>query len=196
MPDPPDVGLLTRYVLENPWPLTVLLAFVAGVMIFTGLRDGVLSRVHRGAIPMVAAVVVLAVGMAVTTSGERARGVVRAFASDVETGQAVSRTMQSVAPDATLHISSERNAGLGFQAIADGVARAARYGIESNRVTNLDVYSVSSTHAVVHMTCFTQGALGGAFSKWVLHVEDRGGMWLITRIVFVEINGQTPSGFR
>ena len=39
MPQPPQVGLITRYVLENPYPLALVLLALAGGLAWTAVRN-------------------------------------------------------------------------------------------------------------------------------------------------------------
>ena len=40
MPEPPSTSLVTHYLLENPWPLAIILLAIATFMAWTGFREG------------------------------------------------------------------------------------------------------------------------------------------------------------
>ena len=101
MPDPPPVGLFTRYVLENPYPLGFALLALAAVLGWTVLRGGRRERLVTAGILAVIGGGLLVVGAVVVTSGEHARRVVldvvdAAVAGDVGTAGSL------FADDATL----------------------------------------------------------------------------------------------
>ena len=75
MPDPPSVGLVTRFLFENPYPVGLLSLAVAGGLLWTGLREGRRERLTIAAIGIALGAAVLTIGAAVVTSGERARTV-------------------------------------------------------------------------------------------------------------------------
>ncbi|MDY7108765.1 MAG: hypothetical protein SYC29_09020, partial [Planctomycetota bacterium] len=77
MPQPPNVGLLTRYVLENPYPLGAGLLVIALVVGWLGLRDGRSDRMIIAVASVLLAAGVIAAGLLVVTSGEHGRRVTR-----------------------------------------------------------------------------------------------------------------------
>ncbi len=51
MPDPPSIGLVTRFLLENPYPVGLVVLAVAGGLLWTGLREGRRERMLVGPRP-------------------------------------------------------------------------------------------------------------------------------------------------
>ena len=195
MPDPPHVGLVTRYIFENPFPLGVGLVLLAVILAWLGMRDGRADRVRVASVPLLLGAAVLIAGFAVVTAGEHARSVTRklvaaAVANDL-TGAA-----RLVAPDATVHFGSTRNIGLDRNAIFDGLARLAdTYAIQDNTITMLRGYTQSRDAATVHLACWTSAGDYGGYtpSQWVLQVERQDdGTWQASRITCISVSGQAP----
>lgn len=193
MPEPPDVGLVTRFVFENPWPVVIVLAGGGAVMAWMALRDGRLERVRVAAGLVGVGIVIAVIGAVVTTSGEHAEDVTRRLVdAAVTTNTAVA--VRLLADDASLAIGSPDNPGFDVDYIRsqlEGLAR--RVVIDSNRITGLRAYSESSDAAVVHFGCWTEAGGFTSPSQWVVRVEKQSdGVWKVTRITCVSINQRVP----
>jgi hypothetical protein len=198
MPDPPHVGFITRFVLENPWPLGGGLVAIGLAVTWLSVREGRLGRAKGALVPVVIGAAVLAAGFAVTTSGERARGVVGDFVDHVVAGDIVAAS-NLLAPGVSLHIGAETNVGRDYDFLVDGLSRFdERYTVESNSVGELKGYTTSGDDATVHLACMTRVAEGMGYptaTRWVLRVSRQDdGRWLIDRMVFVSLNGQAAPG--
>ena len=73
-----------RFVLEHPWASGFIVASLAFVLIWTGLRDGNPARFKSGIIVTAFAVVAVLLGTMIDTPREQARSVVLAFIEAVE----------------------------------------------------------------------------------------------------------------
>lgn len=184
--------MLTRYVLENPYPLGGLLLVVGAVLAWHGLREGRSDRLKQAAVPMAIAVIVLLLGTLVVTPGERGRNVARELVDHVVAEDLVA-TMDMFANDATLHIGAG-NIGRDRDAILANVSRLAqRYEIESNRITRLSTETTGKNTATIRLTCMTETDVYGGVTAWTLDVErTEDGEWLVRRLVWESINGQSP----
>jgi len=195
MPEPPDVGIITRYVLENPWPLGGVLLAVATWLIWSGLREGLMNKVKAGGGLAIAGAVVIATGILVVTSGEHARIVTRRLVDAVVAGD-VQLALAQFAPGAAFAMASPKNPGYGLQVIEEQLINVTgRYPIDSNTITMLRGYSESSDAAVVHLACFTQVAASPypTVSTWAVRVQRQDdGQWRIVHLTWVSINDQTP----
>ena len=195
MPDPPAASLLTRYLLENPYPLGGLLVAIGLVIAWLGLRDGRLDRVRLGLVPVAIGALVIGAGVAVVTAGERARIVVRDLVEAVVTNDLVGAVNQ-FSGDATLHLGSTRNPGLDLDGIRDRLsAFAMRYAVEENRITRLRAYTRGRDGATVHLACRTDagGPYGATPSQWVLDVRRQtDGTWKVRRMTLVTVAGRAP----
>jgi hypothetical protein len=153
MPDPPDVNLFTRYVLENPYPLAGVLFIMALAAAWIGLRDGRKPPLITAGVGTLIAAAVLAAGTLIVTPAERGRKVTIEMVERIVQGD-VNGGMMLFSPDATFAVGSPQNPGMdiGF------IRRQAewlhgRYTIQSNRISSLRSYTESPTRGVVHMTC-------------------------------------------
>ena len=195
MPQPPDVGLLTRYVLENPYPLGLGLFIIAVIAGWLGLRDGRADRMWIALAALVLAAAVLATGLFVVTSGERARRVTRDLVEAVVTKDLVG-SANLLAGDARLQFGSTTNVSHDRNFIITGLSRfAGRFTIQDNKLTMLKSFSESSDTATVHLACWTEaGGYGGYTpSQWVLRIKRQSdGSWKVTRIVCISVSGKPP----
>ncbi|MHC4416377.1 MAG: hypothetical protein ACYS0G_13960 [Planctomycetota bacterium] len=196
MPDPPRVGLLTRYLFENPYPLGVVLLAVAGGLAWSVLRWGRRERLRAAGGLAVLGVAALVTGTLVVTSGERARAVVGALVDAAVAGD-VPVAFGHFAGDATLSFGLATNPGYPADEIHLRLQRLEdRYRIASNRITRLASYSRSSREATVHLACRTTliGGYGPTLTQWVLEVERQpDGSWKVARVTWVSLNGRSPS---
>lgn len=194
MPDPPHVGLLTRYVLESPVPLAVVLAAIGAIVAWRA--GGRRPRLIAAAALAVAAAAVIAAGSLVTTSGERARGVVDGLVADAVAGN-VAAARAFFTDDAALSLGSPTNPGYPAEWIHRRIDKLGdQYRIASNRVTMLDAYSESADRATVHLACWTElvAGFGQVPTQWVVRVERRpGDSWKIVHVTWISIAGRSPS---
>ena len=192
----PATGLLTRFVLENPWPLCVLLGISAVALIKFGFdRDD--RRMVVAAIGCVlGAAAVALVAWIVTTPGEHARRVTRALVTAAE--NADSFGMRALFPDdASIHFGSLASPGFDRDEIERGIdALGSRHRIESNTITVLRAGAIDANAAIAELGCITTTAssFGPVPSTWLVRVE-RGtdGTWRIQRLANTAIAGRSPS---
>jgi hypothetical protein len=197
MPDPPSVGLIERYVLENPWPLALLLVVAAILIGWTALVQGHLKRLPASVILMGLALAIVALGYFIQTSGERARLVTRQFVEAVA-AEDVSGATLLLAPDATFAFDSPLNPGYDMRFIKTQLQRARDdFEIESNRITRLEGYVVNEDRGLVHLTCWTEAGYGPTRSQWVIEVSRQAdGSWLISRLTCLRIGDRAASSFQ
>ncbi len=195
MPDPPSVGLVTRFLLENPYPVGLVVLAVAGGLLWTGLREGRRERMLVGLIGIVLAAAVLTIGAVVVTSGERARRVTIALVEAAVTANVVD-VMSHFADEATFAFASPTNPGFPLDYIRQQASRLeAQYHIESNRITQLKAYSVSKDSAIVHLGCSTtvEQGYGPTPTQWVLQIERNDqGDYKIVHVTWVSLAGNPP----
>ncbi|MCI0631844.1 MAG: nuclear transport factor 2 family protein [Phycisphaerales bacterium] len=195
MPEPPDVSLVTRYVLENPWPLAIVMLALAAWLAWSGMREGLNSRMKSAAAFAVIGCSVLAAGSLIVTSSEHAERVTQALVDATVNGQTDVAT-NLFAEDAVFSVGSPTNPGFGREFIVNLLERIGRdYAIESNSITHLHGYSETRDRATVHLACWTelQIAYGPGASQWVVRVErQRDGSWKISHLTCVSVNNQAP----
>jgi hypothetical protein len=195
MPQPPDVGLFTRYVLENPYALGIGLLVVALIVGWLGLRDGRRDRMVAALVSLLLAAGVLIAGLTIVTSGEHGRRVTRSLVEAVTAKDLVAAD-NLIADDAQLQLGATTNISHDRDVIIDGLSRFAdRYTIQDNRITMLDGYSESRQAATVHLACWTEATGYGFYtpSQWVLRIERQDdGVWKVARITCISINSEPP----
>jgi len=195
MPDPPPVGLLTRFILENPWPMGIALLVIAILLIWRGMYDGRWRRVGIGLGLGGLGLVVLAIGWFVDTAGEHGRQVTREFVEAVVAEDLVGADAL-LTPTTIVHLGASSNIGHDLQRIRDSLSRLVdRYTITNNAITHLRGYTESGDRATVHLACWTEveGGYAPTPSQWVLMIERQGdGSWKITRITCLTIATKPP----
>lgn len=196
MPPTPEVNIITRYVLENPWPLGVILLAVAGVLAWKGFREGMATRLRVAAIVAAAGAIVLITGIMVVTAGEHAVQTARALIDAVVREDLVAAD-RLLSDDAAMTIGSPSNPGQDkFFILASLEEFATRESVESNSISAEHGYSESSNVGVVHVSCTTlvERFPYPTLSRWVMRVERQNDdQWRVTRLTCVSINNQTPS---
>jgi len=194
MPDAPHVSFFTRYVLESPLPLSVVLLAIAGVLAVVALREGRRNLLIGGGAAALLAVIVFITGRLIETSGEKAEAITKQLVSAAVAGDTTG-TMALFSDGAVMTLVAPNNEAQSLDYVRSGVdAVANRYAIDSNRITQLRGYSVAGDHAEVHMTCMTE--IGGSTTQtqWVLSVREQAdGSWKVDKLTWVNINRQRPS---
>ena len=195
MPEPPRVGLFTRYVLENPYPLGVLLLALAAGFAWTALRSDRPQRLRTAGILGVVGAAVLLTGTWVATAGEHARRVTLAVV-EAAVAADVSGAAALFADDARLSFGSPNNLGRPRGDIEARIDQLdGKYRIQSNQVTMLRAYTETSDRATVHLACFTtlERGFGPAPTQWVLRVERQDdGTWKIAHVTWISYAGRSP----
>lgn len=192
---PTLAGLLSRYVLENPWPLAILLGLIGAGLGWKWLREG--ERAYRDVAAgcLAAAAIVLGLGLAITTSAERAKVVVRDFVAHAEAGD-IDAMLGLLTDGCTLHYGAPENPGLPREMWEPSIGLLrGRYAIDSNRITRLDAESERGGAATVELACVTTVSLAPypTPNAWWLRVaEQRDGSWRIERIAARRIGNSTP----
>ena len=198
MPQAPDVSLFTRYVLENPWPLAIVLLVIAAFLAWTGFREGIESRQKWVLIPLMFAIVIVAIGYLTVTPGEHARNVAGQLVSATVNKDLVT-TDQLLATDAIIVFGSPTNPGFDREFIMERLDKFRdKFTIDSNSITMLKSFSESSDSAVVHMACWTTLKDWSSYpspSQWVLKVAKQpDGSWKISHVTCVSVNNQMQTG--
>lgn len=196
MPNPPRVGLFTRYVLENPYPLGLLLLALGLGVLWTMLQSGNRQRLWPAVMLLVLGAAVLLTGAVMVTSGERARAVVTRLV-DVAVAGDVPEAMALFTDNAALVMGSPINPGYPSEAIQRRIERLDdRYRIGANQVMQLDAYTESADRATVYLGCSTtlESGFGPVPTHWLVRVERQAdGAWKITHVTWLSIAGRAPT---
>ncbi len=187
--------LITRYVLENPWPLGVLLLAIAAGLAWTGLQAVDRRRLLAAAVVAVVGAAVMVAGKAIVTPGEHARAVVMevfdaAVAGDITTVAA------AFADDSALSVGSPNNPGFSKDVIVRRLeGLTGRYRIKSSRVTKLDATTVTQDRGIVNFACVTEPTLGfgPVPTSWIIQVDRQpDGTWKFSHVTWVTLGMQAP----
>ena len=195
MPEAPEIGLFTKYVLENPYPLGGVLLVGGLVAGYLGMREGRRRRLQIAGGLLLVGFAVIGIGLSVVTSAEHGERVTRRFVAAVVDADLDAAKVE-LSDNVILNAGSTTNPGFELAVLMDRLEYLLRtWPIDSNHISNLDGYSENDGRAMVHMTCWTEGeSYGLTPSQWVVIVErDDKGDWRITRLTCVSINGRTPS---
>jgi hypothetical protein len=196
MNEPPQDAILTRYFLENPWPVVIFLIMAAfGLLLVWNNRGEHRWGLISGACCLLAGLVFL-LASAVTTSGEHARNLVRGMVEDAETGN-VEGILAVIAPNATLHLESLRQPGQPFEQL-EGSIRSLEGSnrITDNTITTLRAWTLDSDNALVRLGCrtTTENSWRPVPTGWLFKVEATpGGGWVVKRIAFASLAGKPPT---
>ncbi|MDG2031270.1 MAG: hypothetical protein P8J45_09725 [Phycisphaerales bacterium] len=196
MNEPPQDAILTRYFLENPWPVAIFLIMAAFTLLLVWNNRGE----HRwglisGACCLLAGLVFLLASV-VTTSGEHARNLVRGMVQDAETGD-VEGILAVIDPDATLHLESLRHPGRPFEQLEGSIrSLGGSNRITDNTITTLRAWTLDSDTAIVRLGCrtTTESSWRPVPTGWLFKVEAMpGGGWVVRRIAFASLAGKPPT---
>jgi len=193
MPDPPASNIFTQHVLENPWPLGLILLAAGGFLLWSGSRDGLLKRMKVGGALGAVGAAILVIGNVVVTSGEHAKIVTRKLVNAATENDAAG-ALALFSPEAVFAFTSPKNPGFGFEFISTQLNRLGdRYSIDSNTITRLRGYSESSDVGVAHLACITHVQGIPTASRWVVRVKEQpSGVWEIVHLTCVAINDRPP----
>jgi hypothetical protein len=196
MPDTARSGFLTNFVLENPWPLAVVLVIVAATIFRLAVHRDDRRLLIPAATVFIVAGVTLVIGLLVETSGEAAADRTRAFVAAASDGR-IDEMLVSLDPDATLHIGRIESPGLPIEELRRMIdALGSRHRIEQNTITLLNSVGTGSNTALVELACLTRttSSLGTVPTRWLLEWDRGSGDWQVRSITAISIAGRTPTG--
>ena len=195
MNEPPQESMLVRYLLENPWPLGVFLIALAVVLVLVWNNRGGGRIALAAAISLGLAAGVFLLAYLVTTAGEHAREQVRQIVEHAVNGRS-GPILETLAPDATLHLRSLKHPGQGLEDLEDSIRSLERSNrITDNTITKLRAWTTSSDSAIVYLGCrtTTENSWGPVPSTWVFELHRSAhGTWQVKRIAFASLAGRPP----
>ena len=190
-------NLITRYVLENPWPLVIILLLIAGAGTYLAIQrdDQKLLRLPLSFV--IGAIAVFLAARFFTTPGEHAAAATRQFVQHAEEGRS-SDMINMLAPNATLHVGRAGSSGLPLDDLERELQTLdGQHRIKSNQITQLDTADQGDYTVLVTLSCFTstESSYGSVPSSWLLEwTRTANGVWQIRRLTALRIAGRTPSG--
>lgn len=190
-------NLITRHVLENPWPLVIILLLLAGGGTWLAIQrdDRKLLRIPLAG--LIGAVAVYLAAMFVTTPGEEVAAATRQFVQHAEEGRSIDM-IGMLASNATLHVGRAGSSGRPLEDLERELQTLdGQHRITSNRITQLDTADQGDDTILVTLSCYTstESSYGSVPSSWLLEwTRTSNGGWEIRRLTALRIAGQTPSG--
>lgn len=195
--DIPQSSLLSRYLLENPWPLGVGLALIGVVCIYLALTRDDRRLLQKGAITFAVGGLILAIGSFVQTNAESAAHATRQFVNSAAEGR-IDDMIDMLDSNATLHIGRPENTGRPFDELAEELRMLeGPHRIVTNRISSLTFGSDTADTAVTRFSCVTEteSSYGPVPSRWMIEWrKDELGRWAVRRITALKIAGRIPTG--
>lgn len=195
MPPEATTGFIEGWILDNPWPLTIMVMLAAITLIVAAFQrdDTRLLKIALGVGGV--ALVVLAIGLLVETAGESARQRTRDFVQAAVDGR-VDDMMDTLDRDATLHVARVQNPGYPRSTLENALdGLRARHRIEENAITVLDSAESPDGTVWVELACMTRTNSTGGWvpSRWILEWDrNQDDEWLIRSITAMKIAGTVP----
>jgi len=199
MPPEAETGTLTRWVLENPWPLSVGLLVISLLTIGYAIQRDDRRPIRFALVLGVMAVAILATGLMIETPGERAEASTRRLVAHAVDGE-VDRMIDLLDARATLHLGRVENPGYPREELERNLD-ALRSGqrIEDNTISRIDSATGRDGSVWVDLGCFTRTAGSGGWvpSRWVIEWGPTPNDDLrIRSITLVNLAGRTPGSVR
>ena len=195
MPTEAKTGFIEGWILDNPWPLAIMMLLAAiGLFLLAVQRDD--RRLLKVALSGGAAgLLVLAIGLMVETAGESARLETRRFVQAAVDGR-VDDMLDTLDEEATLHVARVENPGFprsNLENALDGLR--SRHRIEENSITVLDSAESPDGTVWIDLACMTQtnSTMSWVPSRWILEWQrSDAGDWRIRSITAMKIAGTVP----
>ena len=196
MNEPPEESIITRYLLENPWPAGIFLLLAGFVLLALWNSRGENRLGWASLACFVTGSLVFLIASMSMTAGEHARELVARIVQHAEDGDA-GRILAELEPDATLHLESLKQPGRPFEELEESIRSLE----SSNRVTEIRIgklraWTTSPDSAIVHLGCraSTGSSWGPVPTTWSFVVRRNAeGDWKVKRIAFTSLAGQPPS---
>ncbi|MAC18935.1 MAG: hypothetical protein CMJ23_04505 [Phycisphaerae bacterium] len=199
MPPEAGTGTLTRWVLENPWPLSIALLLLAAAILIHAIRRDDRRPIRFAVGVFVLAIGCLATGLLVETRGESAEESTRKLVAAAVDGR-IEDMIDLFEPEATLHVGRVETPGYPRSELERNLeALRSRQRIEENMVTRLDSANGREDSVWIDLACMTRtnGSGGWVPSRWILEwrindtTEPR-----IRSITLLNLAGRTPRDAR
>lgn len=194
----PGPGVVARTLFEQPWPAVAALLIIGGLAAIVLLRRGRLApALATGGIGTALAGAVVLSAALVTTDHERLMNGTRALAVGAVAGD-VDAVGDLLAPDARLLIDGAPGVEVDREALLRAVgALDRRAGVRGHgvldRTASIDGPNAARSRVVVRVDF---EGVGPAFSSWQIGWRlEPDGVWRITRLEPLSINGRAPGAW-
>ena len=199
MPPEAGTGTFTRWILENPWPLSIGLLLLAAAILVHAIRRDDRRPVGFAVGVLLLAIGFLTTGLLVETRGESAVKATRNLVAAAVDGR-IEDMIDFFDSDATLHVGRVETPGYPRDELERNLdALRSRQRIKENMVTRLDSANGRENSVWIDLACMTRtnGSGGWVPSRWILEwridgVTEPG----IRSITLVNLAGRTPRDAR
>lgn len=199
MPSEAGTGTLTRWVLENPWPLSIVLLLLAAAIIIHAIRRDDRRPIRFAAGVFLVAIGCLVTGLLVETPGESAAKATRNLVAAAVDGR-VEDMIDLFESEATLHVGRVETPGYPRSELERNLdALRSRQRIEENMITRLDSANGRGDSVWIDLACMTRtsGSGGWVPSRWILEWRIDGATEpRIRSITLLNLAGRTPRDAR
>ncbi|MCH2145811.1 MAG: hypothetical protein MK082_11800 [Phycisphaerales bacterium] len=196
MNDAPSESMITRYLLENPWPGGLFLLLTGFVLLMAWQNRGENRLAIASGVSILLGILIFLIASMVVTAGEHAEALIERIVHHAEDGDP-DAILELIAPDATLHLESLRQPGRPFEQLESSIrSLESSNRITDNSIGKLRGWTMDPDRAIVHLGCrtTTSGSWGPVPSTWAFQVERTpNGDWHVKRIAFTSLAGRTPS---
>ena len=196
MNEPPSESMLTRYLLENPWPGGLFLLLAGFVLLMAWLNRGENRLGIASGVSILLGLLVFLIAWLNMTAGEHAEKLIERIVHHAEDGEP-DAILELIAPNATLHLESLRHPGRPFDQLESSIrSLEASNRITDNSIVKLRGWTTDQDRAIVHLGCrtTTRDSWGPVPSNWAFQVErTANGAWHVTRIAFTSLAGRPPT---
>lgn len=191
-------SLLSRHVLESPWPAVLILAVAAAVVGWIALQRDDRRWLVGAAVGLALSIAVAVIGTITTTDREAAVAATRAFVQDAVEGR-VDDLVARLHPDATLHVGVIEAPGFPREDLERALDQLdGAHRIKDNMITRLDAADDGFGMIWVELACLTSTAssYGTVPSRWIFEwiPPEPGRPWEVRSITAVSVAGRAPSG--
>lgn len=196
MNDQPPESFLTRYVLENPWPVGIFLFLAGFALIILWLNRGENRLLIAAGACSVLMGLTFLLAWLVVTPGEQARDIVHQMVTNAERGD-VDGILASISPEASIHLGSLKRPGQNFSQLEQSIrSLGGTNRITKNTITKLRAWTTGTDSAVVQLGCRTETGQSWTAvpTSWMFKLKrGEDDDWVVTRIAFRSLAGKEPT---
>ena len=195
MPPEARTGFIEGWILDNPWPLAIMIMVVAVVVFLIAMQRDDRRLLQIALAGGGVSLLVLAIGLFIETKGESARIRTRGFVQAAVDGR-IDDMLDTLDDDVTLHVARVQTPGYprsNLEIALDGLR--SRHRIEDNSITLLDSATSPDGAVWVELACMTRtnSTVGWVPSRWILEWQrSETDGWRIRSITAMKIAGTVP----
>ncbi len=181
-----------RFILEHPWLASISIAAIAFALTWTGLRDGLGTRVKIGLVVFGVSICSLIVGLLIDTPTEHAKGAVYTFVQGVE-DENISAVFSVVHQDVILVDHWDAISSNGIQGVQESIKQLhEKHPLSFNTILRFQAVEREEDVLVELSMLSRVSRIGTVPSVWrILVMPNEQGTWKIYSIDAIEIMGKS-----